>query len=214
MASPGIGMIVLSPKALKRIRECDAQMKQSGLKKGEHYLSLTKIIEAMETTGLHIETPPNYAQLAVALDALAIEGLDRVCQRHADCSAIFRAAAQNAGFELVTNDINIASNVVTAIKAPEGYGEKEIKEVLTIMYNKHAVEAAAIPGFPDLGWRLCATGGIQPQHALMASIAFLRSAEETGLPIDYDKGLLGASTAYGEVVKYHRPLPGLDMYGR
>ena len=214
MASPGIGMITLSPKAVKRIRECDQKMKEAGLKKGEHYLSLTKMIEAMETAGLHIETPPNYAQLAVALDALAIEGIDRACERHADCSAIFRAAVQSAGFELVTNDINIASNAVTAIKAPEGYGEKEIKEVLTIMHNKHAVEAAAIPGFPDLGWRLCATGGIQPQHALMASIAFLKSAEEAGLPIDHDKGLLAASRAYGEVVKYHRPLPGLDMYGR
>ena len=214
MASPGIGMIALSAKAVKRIRECDQKMKEAGLKKGEHYLSLTKMIEAMETAGLHIETPPNYAQLAVALDALAIEGIDRVCERHADCSAIFRAAVQSAGFELVTKNINIASNVVTAIKAPEGYGEKEIKEVLTIMYNKHAVEAAAIPGFPDLGWRLCATGGIQPQHALMASIAFLKSAEEAGLPIAYDKGLLAASKVYGEVVRYHRPLPGLDMYGR
>ena len=214
MATPGIGMITLSPKALKRIGECDQQMKQAGLKKGEHYLSLTKMIEAMGTTGLHIETPPNYAQLAVALDALAIEGLDRVCERHADCSAIFRAAVQSAGFELVTNDINIASNAVTAIKAPEGYGEKEIKEVLTIMHNKHAVEAAAIPGFPDLGWRLCATGGIQPQHALMASIAFLKSVEEAGLPINGDKGLFAASKTYGEVVRYHRPLPGLDMYGR
>ncbi|MDC1287555.1 aminotransferase class V-fold PLP-dependent enzyme, partial [Gammaproteobacteria bacterium] len=214
MASPGIGMIALSPKALKRIGECDQQMKQAGLKKGGHYLSLTRMIEAMDTAGLHIETPPNYAQLAVALDALAIEGIDRVCERHADCSAIFRAAVQSAGFKLVTNDINIASNVVTAIKAPEGYGEKKIKEVLTIMHNKHAVEAAAIPGFPDMGWRLCATGGIQPQHALMASIAFLKAAEEAGLPIDSEKGLFAASKTYGEVVRYHRPLPGLDMYGR
>ncbi len=214
MATPGIGMITLSAKAVKRIRECDQQLKEAGLKKCEHYLNLAKMIEAMETTGLHIETPPNYAQLAVALDTLAIEGIDRVCERHADCSAIFRAAVQSAGFELVAKDINAASNAVTAIKAPEGYGEKEIKEVLTIMHNKHAVEAAAIPGFPDLGWRLCATGGIQPQHALMASIAFLKSAEEAGLPVDYDKGLLAASKVYGEVVKYHRPLPGLDMYGR
>jgi alanine-glyoxylate transaminase/serine-glyoxylate transaminase/serine-pyruvate transaminase len=214
MATPGIGMITLSPKALKRISECDQQMKEAGLKKGEHYLSLTKMIEAMESTGLHIETPSNYAQLAVALDTLAIEGLDRVVERHADCSAIFRAAVKRAGFELVAKDINIASNAVTAIQAPEGYGEKEIQEVLSIMYNKHAVEAAAIPGYPDLGWRLCATGGIQPQHALMASIAFLKATEEAGLPIDFDKGLFAASKTYGEVVRYHRPLPGLDMYGR
>ena len=214
MATPGIGMITLSSKALKRIRECDQQMQAAGLKKGEHYLSLTKMIGAMETTGLHIETPPNYAQIAVALDTIAIEGLDRVVERHADCSAIFRAAVTSAGFELVAKDINIASNAVTAIQAPKGYGEKEIQEVLSIMYNKHAVEAAAIPGYPDMGWRLCATGGIQPQHALMASIAFLNAAEEAGLPIDFDKGLLAASRAYGEVVRYHRPLPGLDMYGR
>jgi len=214
MATPGLGMITLSPKALKRIAECDQQMKEAGLKKGEHYLSLIKMIEAMETTGLHIETPSNYAQLAVSLDSIAIETLDRAVERHADCSAIYRAAVQSAGFELVATDINIASNAVTAVRAPEGYGEKAIQQVLNILYNKHAVEAAAIPGYPDLGWRLCATGGIQPQHALMASIAFLKSVEEAGLPIDYDKGLLAASRTYGEVVRYHRPLPGLDMYGR
>ena len=214
MATPGIGMITLSPKALKRIAECEQQMKAAGYKRSEHYLSLTRMIEAMESSALHTETPPNYAQMAVALDAIAIEGLDRVVQRHADCSSIFRAAVKGAGFELVAKDMSFVSNAVTAVKAPDGFGEKEIKEVLNIMFNKHSVEAAAIPGYPDLGWRLCATGGIQPQHALMASIAFLKAAEEAGLPIDSDKGMLAASKAYGEVVQYHRPLPGFDMYGR
>ena len=214
MGTPGIGMIALSPEAVKRIRESDQKMKDAGLKKSEHYLSLIRMIEAMETTGLHIETPPNYAQLAVALDALAIEGLDRACERHADCSAIYRAAVQGAGFGLVAKDLNTASNAVTAVRAPDGYGENKIKEVLTIMHYKHAVEAAAIPGFPDLGWRLCATGGIQPQHALMASIAFLKSCQEAGVPCDYEQGLLAASKAYDEVARYHRPLPGLDVYGR
>ncbi len=134
MASPGIGMITLSPKALQRVAECDQQMIEAGLKKGEHYLSLTKMIAAMETSALHTETPPNYAQLAVAvaLDTIAIEGLDRVVERHADCSAIFRAAVKAGGFELVTKDNNIASNSVTAIRTPKGYGETEIKEVLNI----------------------------------------------------------------------------------
>ncbi len=214
MGTPGIGMLSLSPKAVEKIREYDKQLEEAGIKKGQHYLNLGKMIDAMETTGLHLETPGNYAQFAAALDALAIEGIDRVCERHKDCSEVFRAAALGAGLELVAKDINTRSNAVTAIKSPEGYGEKKIMEVLSIMYFKHAVEAAAIPGAPDLGWRLCATGGIQPQHALLASIAFLKSAEEAGLPVDVEKGLLAASEAYSNVVKYHRPLPGIDMYGR
>jgi len=214
MGTPGIGMLSLSPKAVEKVRESDKQLEEAGIKKGQHYLNLGKMINAMETTGLHIETPSNYAQFAVALDTLAIEGIDRVCDRHRECSEVFRAAVQAAGFKLVAKDINTASNAVTAIKSPEGYGEKEIQQVLSIMYFKHAVEAAAIPGAPDLGWRLCATGGIQPQHALMASIAFLKSAVEAGLPIDSDKGISAASKTYAEVVQYHRPLPGLDMYGR
>ncbi len=214
MGTPGIGMITISPKALKRIIESEQQMQDAGLKKGQHYLNLAKMIEAMEATGLHTETPGNYAQLAVALDSMAIEGYDRVFERHADCSSIYRAAAKAAGFKLVAKEEHLESNAVTAVKAPEGYGEKEITEVLRIMYNKHAVEAAAIPGYPDMGWRLCATGGIQPQHALFASIAFLQSAEEAGLPIDSEKGIFAASKAYAEVVRYHRPLPGIDMYGR
>jgi len=214
MGTPGIGMLSLSPKAVEKIRESDKQLEEAGIKKGQHYLNIGKMIDAMETTGLHLETPSNYAQFAVALDALAIEGIDRVCERHKDCSEVFRAAALGAGLELVAKDINTRSNAVTAIKSPEGFGEKKIMEVLNIMYFKHAVEAAAIPGAPDLGWRLCATGGIQPQHALSASIAFLKSAEEAGLPVDVDKGMLAASKAYSEVAKYHRPLPGIDVYGR
>ncbi len=214
MATPGIGMLSLSPKAIEKIREADKQLADAGIKKGQHYLNLGKMIDAMETTGLHLETPGNYAQFAVALDALAIEGIERVCERHKDCSEIFRAAADGAGLELVAKDVSTRSNAVTAIKSPEGFGEKKIMEVLNIMYFKHAVEAAAIPGAPDLGWRLCATGGIQPQHALSASIAFLKSAEEAGLPVDVDKGMLAASKAYSEVAKYHRPLPGIDVYGR
>jgi len=214
MGTPGIGMLSLSPKAVEKIREYDKQLEEAGIKKGQHYLNLGKMIDAMETTGLHLETPGNYAQFAAALDALAIEGIDRVCERHKDCSEVFRAAALGAGLELVAKDINTRSNAVTAIKSPEGYGEKKIMEVLSIMYFKHAVEAAGIPGAPDLGWRLCATGGIQPQHALSASIAFLKSAEEAGLPVDVEKGMIAASEAYSNVVKYHRPLPGIDMYGR
>ncbi|MCK5498765.1 MAG: alanine--glyoxylate aminotransferase family protein [Gammaproteobacteria bacterium] len=214
MGTPGIGMLSLSPKAVEKVREYDKQLEDAGIKKGQHYLYLGKMIDAMESTGLHLETPSNYAQFAVALDALAIEGIDRVCERHKDCSEVFRAAVLGAGLELVAKDINTRSNAVTAIKSPEGFGEKKIMEVLSIMYFKHAVEAAAIPGAPDLGWRLCATGGIQPQHALSASIAFLKSAEEAGLPVDSDKGISAASEAYSNVVKYHRPLPGIDTYGR
>lgn len=214
MGTPGIGMITLSPKAVQKIQESEKLMADAGLKKGQHYLNLGKMIEAMDTHGLHIETPSNYSQFAVALDSIAIEGIDRVCDRHRECSEVYRSAVQAAGFELVAKDINLASNAVTAIKAPKGHGEKDIMKVLMIMYYKHAVEAAAIPGYPDMGWRLCATGGIQPQHALMASIAFLKAAEGAGLPIDCAKGIAAASKTYGETVKYHRPLPGIDVYGR
>ncbi len=214
MGTPGIGMLTLSPKAVERIYEADKALADAGIKKGQHYLHLTKMIDAMDSTGLHLETPGNYAQFAAALDLLAIEGIDRVCERHKECSEVFRAAVFGAGLELVAKDEHTRSNAVTAVKAPEGFGEKEIFHVLRIMFNKHAVEAAGIPGAPDLGWRLCATGGIQPQHALQASIAFLLSCEEAGIPVDAAKGIAAATEAYSNVVKYHRPLPGIDVYGR
>lgn len=214
MGTPGIGMLSLSDRAVKLVLEHDKQLQEAGIKKGQHYLHLSKMINAMDTAGLHLETPGNYAQFAAALDAIAIEGVDRACERHKDCSEIYRAAVKGAGLELVAKDINTASNAVTAVKSPEGFGEAKIMEVLNIMYFKHAVEAAAIPGAPDLGWRLCATGGIQPQHALSASIAFLKACDEAGVPVDVNAGILAASDAYSNVVKYHRPLPGIDTYGR
>lgn len=214
MGTPGIGMLTLSPKAVAKVYEADKALADAGIKKGQHYLHLTKMIDAMDSAGLHLETPGNYSQFAAALDLLAIEGIARVCERHKECSDVFRAAALGAGMELVAKEEHLRSNAVTAVKAPEGFGEKEISHVLRIMFNKHAVEAAGIPGAPDLGWRLCATGGIQPQHALSASIAFLMSCEEAGLPIDAQKGIAAATEAYSNVVKYHRPLPGIDVYGR
>jgi hypothetical protein len=42
----------------------------------------------------------------------------------------------------------------------------------------------------------------------------LKSAEEAGIPSDCDKGIAAASKKYAEVVQYHRPLPGIDVYGR
>ena len=214
MGTPGIGMLTLSKKAVERVYEADKALVDAGIKKGQHYLHLTKMIDTMDATGLHLETPGNYSQFAAALDLLAIEGLDRVCERHKEVSEIYRAAVFGAGLELVAKNEETWSNAVTAVKAPDGFGEKEIFEVLRVMFNKHAVEAAGIPGAPDLGWRLCATGGIQPQHAVTASIAFLMSCDEVGIPVDSAKGIQAATEKYGEVVKYHRPLPGVDVYGR
>ena len=214
MGTPGIGMLSLSAKAVEKVYEADKALADAGIKKGQHYLHLTKMIDAMDSMGLHLETPGNYAQFAVALDTLAIEGIDRVCERHKECSEVYRAAVLGAGFELVAKEEHTRSNAVTAVKAPEGFGMKKIMEVLNIMFSKHAVEAAAIPGAPDLGWRLCATGGIQPQHAMAASIAFLMACDEAGVPVDVEKGIAAATKTYIEVVKYHRPLPGVDAYGR
>ena len=214
MGTPGIGMLSISPKAYERVYEADKALADAGIKKGQHYLHLTKMIDAMDSMGLHLETPGNYAQFAVALDTLAIEGIDRVCERHKECSEVYRAAVLAAGLELVAKHEHLRSNAVTAVKAPEGFGVKKITEVLNIMFSKHAVEAAAIPGAPDLGWRLCATGGIQPQHAMAASIAFLMACDEAGVPVDVEAGVAAATKKYMEVVKYHRPLPGVDAYGR
>ncbi|MGB1799946.1 MAG: aminotransferase class V-fold PLP-dependent enzyme, partial [Gammaproteobacteria bacterium] len=214
MGTPGIGMLSLNARAVEKVYEADKALADAGIKKGQHYLHLTKMIDAMDSLGLHIETPGNYAQFAVALDLLAIEGIERVIERHKDCSEIYRAAVLSAGFELVAKEEHTRSNAVTAVKAPEGFGLKKITEVLNIMFTKHAVEAAAIPGAPDLGWRLCATGGIQPQHAMSASISFLMACDEAGVPLDIEKGIAAATKKYGEVVKYHRPLPGIDVYGR
>ena len=214
MGTPGIGMLSLSAKAVEKAYEADKALADAGIKKGQHYLHLTKMIDTMDATGLHLETPGNYAQFAVALDTLAIEGIDRVCERHQECSEIYRAAVLAAGFELIAKEEHLRSNAVTAVKTPEGFGVKKVMEVLNIMFSKHAVEAAGIPGAPELGWRLCATGGIQPQHAMAASIAFLMACDEAGIPIDLDAGIAAATKKYIEVVKYHRPLPGVDAYGR
>lgn len=214
MGTPGIGMLSLNARAVERVYEADKALADAGIKKGQHYLHLTKMIDAMDSLGLHIETPGNYAQFAVGLDLLAIEGIEQVCERHKNVSDIFRAAVLNAGFELVAKEEHTRSNAVTAVKAPERFGVKKITEVLNIMFSKHAVEAAAIPGAPDMGWRLCATGGVQPQHAVTASIAFLLSCDEAGVPVDVDAGIAAATKKYAEVVKYHRPLPGIDVYGR
>ena len=49
---------------------------------------------------------------------------------------------------------------------------------------------------------------------MAASIAFLIACDEAGVPVNVEAGITAATQKYIEVVKYHRPLPGVDAYGR
>ncbi|RKZ81416.1 MAG: hypothetical protein DRQ35_00155 [Gammaproteobacteria bacterium] len=53
MGTPGIGMLSLSAKAVEKVYEADKALADAGIKKGQHYLHLTKMID----DGCHGSTP-------------------------------------------------------------------------------------------------------------------------------------------------------------
>jgi len=63
--------------------------------------------------------------LKASLDLIFAEGLEHVWQRHAALAAATRAAVAAMGLELLA-DVDHASDVVTAVRAPEGLDSSEL----------------------------------------------------------------------------------------
>ena len=81
--------------------------------------------------------------LDVALERMAVEGLESIHARHAAIARIVRERVKALGLELLAADERYASSTVTAIKCPEGV---EVKALRTTLEDEHGVVVAGGQG--------------------------------------------------------------------
>jgi serine---pyruvate transaminase len=118
MLPPGLGFISASPKALRLIESA---------KGPRYYFDLRKAKKALDKTDMPF-TPAITLIIALneALKMIKEDGLDNIFIRHRKMAEATRAAVKGLGLELFA--LTAASDVVTAIKAPQGLdGEKLVK---------------------------------------------------------------------------------------
>ena len=81
--------------------------------------------------------------LDVALERMAVEGLESIHARHAAIARIVREGVRALGLELLVADERYASSTVTAIRCPEGV---EVKALRAMLEDEHGVVVAGGQG--------------------------------------------------------------------
>lgn len=129
MLPPGLGFISVSPKAWKLVKDSKCP---------KYYFDLQEAKKALDKTDTPF-TPAITLIIALneALKMINEDGLGNVFLRHKKMAEATRAAVKALGLELFAP--NAASDVVTAVKVPQGIdGEKLVK----IMRDTYSVTIA------------------------------------------------------------------------
>lgn len=121
MVPPGLAMIGVSQRAW-------AAHKSATLPR--YYWDFTKVAKSAEKGQTPYTPPVNiFFGLDVSLQMMREEGREAIFARHQACADVTRERARALGLELFANPA-VASNTVTAIKAPEGISAKAITKAL------------------------------------------------------------------------------------
>ncbi|MDY6833823.1 MAG: alanine--glyoxylate aminotransferase family protein [Chloroflexota bacterium] len=121
MAPPGLAMVSVNQKAWEAV---------SSATMPRFYFDLSKA-KAFLDKGQTPWTPavPLFYALDVALDVMSAEGLPNIFARHSQIANMTRDRIKNLGLSLFANE-EYASNVVTAVKKPDGVDVKELRKLL------------------------------------------------------------------------------------
>ena len=125
-APPGVAMISVSPRAWEAVGQS---------KMPRFYWDFQKMRDA-HNEGSTPYTPAItvFYGLDAALELMEQEGREATIERHARAGALVRNGVAELGLELFA-DPAYASNIVTAIKVPEGLTPKDIRDPLRVNYN-------------------------------------------------------------------------------
>ena len=122
MLPPGIGINVVSPKALEAARRSTFP---------RSYFDWAPIIAANKQ-GFFPYTPPTLLMFGLreSLEMLREEGLDNVFARHARLAEATRRAVRGWGLEILATDPREYSNTLTAIVVPEGVDSDVVRTTI------------------------------------------------------------------------------------
>src|ERR1700693_65453 len=122
MLPPGIGINVVSPKALEAARRSTFP---------RSYFDWAPIIAANKQ-GFFPYTPPTLLMFGLreSLEMLREEGLDNVFARHARLAEATRRAVRGWGLEILATDPREYSNTLTALVVPEGVDSDVVRTTI------------------------------------------------------------------------------------
>jgi aspartate aminotransferase-like enzyme len=186
MLPPGLSFISLSKKAWDKVKESKCP---------KYYFNLTTAKKAIEKT----DTPFTPAiTLVIALDeALKImrqDGLENIFNRHRKMAHATRVAMKALGLELFAP--TAASDVVTAVKVPQGIdGEKLVKT----MRDTYGVTIAG--GQAELKgkvFRIAHMGYIEEFDIIVGIACLEKVLKQMGYAFELSSGIKAAEEAFYE----------------
>jgi aspartate aminotransferase-like enzyme len=143
-----------------------------------------------------------YYGLRAALEMLEREGVARTQQRHALMGRMCRAGVKAMGLELLCQDEQFASNTVTAVKIPQHFEARQLRQAALNIFG--TVLAAGQGKLKDTIFRIGHMGYVTPNDVLVAlaavenSLAYLGSLEQPG------KAVAAAQTVWLDHVRTER----------
>jgi aspartate aminotransferase-like enzyme len=127
MVPPGLAFACLSERGWQA--HAQARMPR-------FYFDLAKHRDA-QAKGQTPFTPamPIFFGLDIALERMALEGMEAIITRHRKAGALTREGVKRLGLELLCQDEHFASDTVTAVKCPEGIDVGKLRTLLEDEYN-------------------------------------------------------------------------------
>lgn len=187
MAPPGLSFASLSPRAWEAV-------KQSKLPK--FYFDFLAYREKLADN----DTPYTPAVTLiigtnVALDMIMEEGLEKIYARNHRLAQATRAAAQAMGLELFAESSH-ASDIITAIKGPEGVDVEKVRKIMNLKYD-----IMITGGQGKLKGQILRIGhvGYVDQFDLLKTLTGLEYAlRDVGYPVQIGAGVTAAQMILGE----------------
>jgi alanine-glyoxylate transaminase/serine-glyoxylate transaminase/serine-pyruvate transaminase len=189
-APPGLAPLTLSDRAL-------AVMKARKTKVQSFYLDMTAIGAYWEQRVYHHTAPISMIySLREALRLVLEEGLEKRWQRHTDAAAALYAGVEAMGLSIAASK-GYRLPSLTAIVAPEGIAEADVRKYLLEHYNLEI--SGGLSALAGKVWRI----GLMGHNATLPNVlTFLSAFEEAlavhGFEVPAGAGVAGAQRAMRE----------------
>ncbi|WP_338604188.1 alanine--glyoxylate aminotransferase family protein [Sulfolobus tengchongensis] len=181
-APAGLGLLVLSPKAIATLESQDSI--------AGYYLNLKNWLPVMrsmeEGKAAYFATPPVHVilQLAEALKLIEKEGIENRVKRHSVVAGAIRAGLEALGLEIVARKPESYSNTVTGVVLKVAEPQKVLSETV----NEGVEFAPGVhPAFKY--FRIGHMGWVTPNDAVVAISVIERVLRKLGEPIKFGEGV-------------------------
>ena len=186
---PGLSLMSISPAAWEAMENHPTPLRGS-------FLSILDWKDAWIDNQRFPYTPSVSDMFALesTLTQVLEEGVERHVDRHQRVARACREGVKALGFELWPVREEIAASCVTAVKAPEGLSEEQIRDTMRDRYG-----VMISPGYGDLYGKLFRLGHMgfsAHPTTLAAQLAILeRSLKDLGHPVELGVGVGAAMAA-------------------